>query len=283
MRIWLRHYWSLVVPVAALLVVTYGAFRYFNIDSATFLAIFIPAMVGLIGSWGLYLKRRVDNIRRLRKALRSELEGMTWFTLWPDKKRVVPAYDPVPATLYDQNADDLGSLTDAEVTHLVEFYSRAEVTGRILGHHGTRLIEADTSVLGLDLNKDEREAAIAALLDRLALNYQRALFTLQKRLDGATGRAASLTAGQIVDDDHRVVDERLVLCLDYGLLEQVGDGEYRVTEKGDAFFEGELSGAELDKQYDVLRRDEGLTDKIRRGLGWVLNDGGPGRRTKPDS
>ncbi|WP_232703513.1 hypothetical protein [Halobacterium wangiae] len=258
-------------------IATLVAFDRFAVDESTFLAIFIPATVGVLGSYGLYLKRRVDNTRRLRKALRSELEGMTWVRAWPSDGQGVPVFDPVPSQVYEGNADALGLLTDTEVTHIVEFYSRAEVTGEILGYHGDRKIEADTSFMGQDLGEGDREDAIEKGLDRLALSYQRALLTVQQELDETERQIPALSTGKVVTEDHPVVEDQLVLCADYGLLVQDEEDQIQVTEKGAAFFEGELSAADLDKEYDVLRRDEGWTDRVKRGLVGLVGDASAGQ------
>lgn len=273
---WLRRYWTLAVLVVVLLGVTYGAFGYFAIDASTVFAIFIPASIGLIGSYGLYLRGQGDNARRLRKAIRSELQSMSWFENWPNEEGAVPVFDPVPSNVYEQNANLLGLLTDREVTHIVEFYSRADITREILGFHRDKTIEADASMFGQDLSKDERTETIVMLLDRLALSHRRALLTVQRRLGSGMGRMPGLTAGQVVRKDHPVVEGILALCVDYGLIAVDDDDDQRfvVTENGEMFFEGELSANDLEKEYDVLRRDEGWLDRVKRGVAdQVGNDG----------
>lgn len=229
------------------------------IDSGTFLGLFIPASAGVLGSFALYKKRQRDERRRLRKAIKSELEGMEFFKNWPESVgKTVPKYDVLATTLYERNADSLGILSDEENERIVEFYTRAKVVQGIIGRNWEKSVRVQASATGTDTNKRDREKGIRKQLDRLALSRERALLTLESKLNESALTLGLIEENEILPSHHPLIQRNLILCLEYGLLEIEDDENalFCVTARGEQYFQGTYPSTNLEKEDDLMDRDQ---------------------------
>lgn len=118
-----------------------------SIDITGTASIIATIVIGFIGSFGLYWKQRKDKRRKLRKALRSEIESIH---INPYAEAIVngsmkkggwplPETSPFTSDIYVNNSSDIGLLSDNEVEDIVEFYSKAHRTEKeIKRAHGDR-------------------------------------------------------------------------------------------------------------------------------------------------
>lgn len=93
------------------------------------------AVIGVGGSFLLYLKRRRDARRRLRYALLAEI-GKTGDRIYRDALRLkgteltqsptAPEESPIVTTAYEANAGEIGRLTDDEIQAITSFYTTAQ-------------------------------------------------------------------------------------------------------------------------------------------------------------
>ena len=71
-----------------------------------------------------------------------------------------------------------------------------------------------------------------------------------------------LVEGKRVRADHPLFRNAMILCLEYGLIEEVDEEQYQVTEAGERFFENESNAGELEKQVVRLGRDTAWYDTV---------------------
>lgn len=146
-----------------------------------FLGWFIPACVAL----GLYLWRRRDSRRRLKKALRSEIQGHERLDdFHRDLNRIVAEQDLTESggevkegvvappgflstVVYESHVDQLGTLDDDIVEKLITYYTQLRFVKDLVQtiHEGSWLPpSAYNSALGLAYECiEEREDLIEAL------------------------------------------------------------------------------------------------------------------------
>lgn len=106
------------------------------------LIILATAVIGLLGSYTIYRLRLRTRRRRLRKALRGEIESMAPGV--HEKARIMAAEDrdsdlyvppnPVTATVFQNNSGELGLLSDQEVEKITAMYSRGSVVKQLVEH-----------------------------------------------------------------------------------------------------------------------------------------------------
>jgi hypothetical protein len=107
-----------------------GVIGPFGIDNLVLLG---TAVIGLAGSYVIYRLRLRTRRRRLRKALRGELKAMA--PSIHEKARIMAAEDrdsdfyiptdPTISTVFSNNPEEIGLLSDDEVVKLTDFYSKA--------------------------------------------------------------------------------------------------------------------------------------------------------------
>jgi hypothetical protein len=250
----LRPYRFLTGLIALLSIATILSFVYFEIDLSTFLAILLPALVGVFGSYGLALKRKVDETRRLRKALYTELQEMKWFYNWPSIDSTTPSVNPISTEIYKQNADSLGLLTDQEITSIVEFYSSAQIVGDQLEYHQENRVRAKSHILGQDFDKKSRMSSIAEQIDLLALSHQRALITISSELGDP--EVDNISEDSILSAESPLIRRNETLCREYGLITRVDEERYRITKEGADFFGGEKELGALVKNNQLVKRNK---------------------------
>lgn len=278
---WVRNRWAALLMLLFLFTPLAAAYLGFiPLNLSQFLGLFVPASVGVLGSFSLYRKRQRDEQRRLRDALKAELKSMEFFYNWPDGfGSNVPEYDFVAKTVYERNANSLGLLSGKENQNIVEFYTRASIVQGIINKDWEKRLEAETSLHGTDTSKKTRRDGIRKQIDRLSLSRERALLTLEDELNESSDEHTSLEEikeSNMIYSSHPLVQRNALLCREYGILELVDDEsqQFRVTSLGEDYFRGEFQTTDLAKTRDLLLRDqrwyEGLIDRLKRWLSGLL-------------
>lgn len=102
-----------------------------------FFSLFVPAMIGVGGSFALYIIRKFRRANRLRLSLRSELTSLIEMEKMGELNLPAPlSYFHIPTMIYESSASDLGLLTDEEVEAITAFYSQAEIVNILLREEG---------------------------------------------------------------------------------------------------------------------------------------------------
>lgn len=118
-----------------------------GIDFIGTVSIIATVIIGFVGSFGLYWKQQKDRRRKLRKALRSEIESCDTkpytkaitsdeadFDGW-----LIPETSPFTSDTYTNNTSNIGLLSDEEIEDIVDFYSEAHMAEKeIKRAHGDR-------------------------------------------------------------------------------------------------------------------------------------------------
>lgn len=163
-----------LLVVAAVLVFSFGdvfseVIEIFSVGPVSESGILLPAIVGVLGSFLLYLKREHDRRERLKLALTAELQELSTLAELParlydldkppTKERIppdaVPPADALPTLVYENNLQSLSRLDGELVQDIVSFYSL------LLRHKGTISMiqeedhqDAETHVLPMSEHKD---------------------------------------------------------------------------------------------------------------------------------
>jgi hypothetical protein len=116
----------------AALVLGFVGFRSDTIDFSTFLGLFIPAVLGIFGSFAVQWRRRESKRTKLRRALLGELESMYEMAkldaaMYASEMSPTtpPPANRLTTAVYDSNTDGVGLLTEEEIEAITEFYSTA--------------------------------------------------------------------------------------------------------------------------------------------------------------
>lgn len=116
--------------------------------SASDFVVFSTAVVGVLGSYSLYRRRRRDATEHLRQALFAEvaLVGDQIYAEIQDitvnqlgNELYVPDETPIVLSAYQNNAGEIGRLSGTEVEKLTAFYTLAS----IVSHRVERLVGQD--------------------------------------------------------------------------------------------------------------------------------------------
>ncbi|QAU11661.1 hypothetical protein EKH57_02155 [Halorubrum sp. BOL3-1] len=97
-----------------------------------FLSIFIPAIIGVFGTFYLYKKRRTDQQKSLRQSFLAELREVQLLQQWPIEDRTTPKVRFASNAIYENNAGDLSLLDDDEIEALVRYYTRLQIALKII-------------------------------------------------------------------------------------------------------------------------------------------------------
>lgn len=98
--------------------------------------VLLAALLGVGGSYAVYRKRRRDEIKNLRSALKAEIEQMSYIGQLPEDWKsagsvprenkipteLIPPPEHISTTVYEENASELGYLSPKETQKIVEFY-----------------------------------------------------------------------------------------------------------------------------------------------------------------
>lgn len=100
------------------------------------LFVLLAAIIGVGGSYLIYQKRRKDEVKNLKSALKAEIDQMSYLGQLPEdwasegyvprEKKIptelVPPPEHISTTVYEENASELGYLSAEETQKIVEFY-----------------------------------------------------------------------------------------------------------------------------------------------------------------
>lgn len=147
------------------------------------LEVLAGAFATLIAGLGVYYKRRRDNRRKLRVALKQEIDGMKgpikgYAGAMSDSDNIphdniLPETNFVTTIVYENNTHNLGLLSEEEVEAVSEFYDSAIRVRRaleMLQNHEDPLKTASYQ----SLKEDD--------LDDLKIKNEKALDAIEKRL-----------------------------------------------------------------------------------------------------
>jgi hypothetical protein len=137
------------------------------------LALFIPAMIGVGGSYWIYSKRQADLEHALREGLLAEMGEIEYLEKWPHTNKDVPAFNFLSLSIYESNSDSLALLTDSEVRAVVQYYTRAKEVQAFLRLHGNILVQRQ-ALTGADPSFNNRVKSLRGSIDgRVNLGMRR--------------------------------------------------------------------------------------------------------------
>jgi hypothetical protein len=92
------------------------------------LMLLLASVVGVGGSYLIYIKKRRDRRKNLRIALKNELDSMEdFFEVELEEFDRTTSHKAISTKVYDQNTGELGLLSEDEISEIVSFYSASEV------------------------------------------------------------------------------------------------------------------------------------------------------------
>jgi hypothetical protein len=222
-----------------------------------FLSLFVPAMIGVGGTYHVYKKRQEDTKSNLREAFLSEMEGTEFLENWPTTSGSVPFYKFLSVSVYESNTDKFGLLSEQEVSAIVRYYSRAKSIQDFLNIHSD-LIVRNKSLIVTDNKYADRKATLRDAIDKLEISRIRAMQYIRKN----TEDAAIPQQGDKVSDFGFINRSKLILLLEYGLVENDQADGFIITSDGSDFFENELMMTGMEKTADIMGREKTTAKKV---------------------
>ncbi|WP_156037879.1 hypothetical protein [Haloferax prahovense] len=214
-----------------------------------FLSLFIPATIGVVGSFCIYIQRQQDRELNLRKAFIAELEGSEVLRKWPIEERTIPFGNFVSMSVYEGNTNHLALLSEAETSALVHFYTQAKRVKSASEYREQVAARTESSSMNSDTNTTSRNDSLREMIDKLELFRQRALLIL-KEVEGSDNLP---TAGDKLVEYPDNIQSIQPLLIDYSFIEC--DGNCHVfTESGQKFFKGNMIITGYDREADSLGR-----------------------------
>lgn len=155
-------------------------------------AIALSAVIGVYGSYSLYKRRRIDTAEQLRHALFAEIgqmgdrihrEAIQMKGSELTKSPYRPEESPISTTVYDNNAGELGRLTENEIESITLFYTKAKLADRRIRR---AITESETAAIKLiyirgtlvELNNRKNDA-----LDAISSNIEESPVEVEHRAD----------------------------------------------------------------------------------------------------
>ena len=149
------------------------------LSSMEFLGIFIPALIGVIGSFALYIKRRKDRITKLRLAFRAELSSMKPLETWPEEPddEALPGHDFTINHVYRANVNEIGLLSVDEINSIVVFYSLADIVESHIdlardAHAADQEVDFDSLHKSLNWLDYHRRNALSKINERIGDEFE---------------------------------------------------------------------------------------------------------------
>jgi len=217
---------------------------------ADFLSLFIPAAIGISGSFYIYTEKQKRREENLRSAFLAEIGGNEFLEKWPIEGGTVPAFNFLSLSVYDANSGDLALLDNREVSALVKYYTRAKTVREALDFHTEVIARTQAASFGSDVKSSDREEAIRVLIDKLELSRQRALLILQSDPVKLPKEGDTISKWDSLK-------ETTPLLIDYGFAREIED-RIVLTSSGEEFFAGEMILTGHQKENDTLDRDKSL-------------------------
>lgn len=271
----LSNNWVILV-VFILFVLSVPAALYIEeIDTSTFFGLFIPAILGLAGSYAIYRQRQRDRRKSLRQALKAEIGAMPILQNWPPEgEKTIPAIDVLTTTIFEQNSTDLGILSDRELSRIVDFYTRAGHVKEALRYHGEIQIGSKTSAVGgTDINEKDRRKAIMEMIDGLAIRRHLAMIELDLKTGVGEYSEYPFSEGMVLTDNHPIVERNPGILVRYELLRELENEseKYVVTPRGEELFNGGIDVSDLESiEYFLGGLDEWIPRIGGRIIEFVL-------------
>jgi len=216
--------------------------------AADFLSLFIPATIGILGSYYIYSKKQKEREENLRSAFLAEIGGNEYLEKWPIEGGTVPAFNFLSLSVYEANSGDLALLSNREVSSLVKYYTRAKTVREALDFHTEVIARTQAASFGSDVKSSDREDAIRVLIDKLELSRQRALLMLRSDPSKLPTEGDALS-------NWDTLQSTIPLFIDYGFAEEASD-DVILTSTGEEFFAGEMILTGHPKEVDSLERDK---------------------------
>ncbi|MFC7202342.1 hypothetical protein ACFQJC_02360 [Haloferax namakaokahaiae] len=119
--------------------ITEQVIQILNSNATGNLVLLLAAVVGVVGNYGLYLRKRNNRAKTLRRSLYSEITSMRPVVQAMHREKDAISMDPLDPrsflidSVYQASSDELGLLTESEVSAVVDFYSTAISIQRIIG------------------------------------------------------------------------------------------------------------------------------------------------------
>lgn len=231
------------------------------------LALFVPAMIGVFGSYGIYKKRQGDTRSNLREAFLAEMEGTEFLNRWPDSNYTVPAHNFVSVSVYESNTNRLGLLSEKEVSAVVQYYTRAKSVQDYLRLHSELMVKAN-EFMNIDSSQKQRKSSLKRGIDGLELARLRAILQIKSNRDGTVIPKEGIHLADLSE----VAQKDEAILLDYELANKTRTKGPKITLKGEKFFEGELRLTDLNKERDVLEREKSaLRKRAEKVVQWLVN------------
>ncbi|WP_411967120.1 hypothetical protein [Haloferax sp. YSSS75] len=231
------------------------------------LALFVPAMIGVSGSYYIYRTRQNDLEENLRTAFLAEMEGVEYLDMWPETNYTVPTYNFLSLSVYESNSDSLGVLTNEEVEAIVQYYTRAKSVQDLLRLHSDIVVQTK-GFMESDTGLSKRKKGVRKSIDRLELARQRAI----NHIRSARNKEELPKEGMSVSSTSSGIEKDETLLLDYGFAERTTGEDTVITTKGERFFDGDVMLTGLEKERDILDRDKHPTiRKFERLWEWLVS------------
>lgn len=196
------------------------------------------AVVGVLGSYLLYLKKRREKRQKVRLALKTELEAMTPIENWDNEN--IPAQKIGSDLIYKSNAQDLGLLTDEEVHLITETYTQLDIVQSLIDDYLEISVSVRLELGEVDTSQGHLEIAIKNQFKRLFATRWQTLQVLKKHLNEDYRdhelMDLSLNEGDRLTNGHPIIENFGEAMLEDGHIERVDDDGFRVTKKGEENF-----------------------------------------------
>lgn len=221
------------------------------------LLLLITAVIGVVGTYGLYKIRLNDRRKATRRALKAEIESNRILDTWIRQNEPIeepPAQIIQPTTAYEGHIDDIGLLTDEEIELISEFYSNATLINDVIQWNRQSDLQVSLTSKAIDRGRPQRIQDITTELDRLAVDRWKAAQILKKNLGENHTPIEQMelptSAGETVSKYHPVIKSRLERLVDVGYLNQVDSNPdlYELTEEGEVIFD---SNSESNEDHDL--------------------------------
>ena len=203
------------------------------------LLILVAAIVGVGGSYFIYHTRLENRKNSARRALKSELESMTFFTQWLDEPEGVLQHGITTTVAYKSHIETIGLLNDDEIDKLTTFYSGAISIEKLLESNRDIILQAGLTSDAVDTEREYREDVIASRLDQLAVWRWQTLQILKMNIGEPYEPPERLdipkSSGDVIHRKHPFFNSNKEKLLSDNYFEPV-DGEpglYQLTNDGE--------------------------------------------------
>lgn len=206
------------------------------------LLILFAALVGVVGSFLLYVYQRRKKREKLRRGLLTELESIDYLEDLGDES-VVPHSGVLVTTVYENNSSDLGILSSSELEDVVAFYSKAILLQSLISYLEKHRLQLRMSDGGYQEPSDvNRETDMK--LEELAGLRLKAVHQLRRQLGMESIDPALFELperGEFISENHPMIQNYKELFLEDSSIEAVDNESniYRATKDLTDFYGSE--------------------------------------------